>query len=76
MATKNPRINFTPSPETAAILALMAKQKGKSISAITNSLVEQAIEDHEDAYWCKIAKEREESGEGYVSHEEAWKDLL
>ncbi len=75
MATKNPRINFTPSAETAAILALMAKQKGKSISAITNSLVEQAIEDHEDAYWCKIAKEREKDAK-YISSEEFWKAVL
>ena len=76
MATKHPRINFTASPETAHILGLMAKQKGKSVSAIANSLIEQAIEDQEDAYWLKIAHERATSGEPYLSHEEVWKDLL
>lgn len=75
MATKNPRINVTVSEETAAILALMAKQKKKTISATVNSLVEQAIEQHEDAYWLKIAKDREKDA-SYISSEEFWKKVL
>ncbi len=76
MATKNPRINVTVSEETAAIIALMAKQKKKTISATVNSLLEKAIEDHEDAYWLKIAEERRNEGEKTLSSEEFWKDLL
>lgn len=76
MATKNPRINFTVAPETAAIIAAMAKQKNTTVSATVSSLVEQAIEDNEDAYWCKIAYERMKEGGPTLSSEEFWKDVL
>lgn len=73
MATKNPRLNVTTSLETAGILAMMAKQKGKTISMTANELIEKAIEDHEDAYWCKIALEREKDAK-YISSEAFWND--
>ncbi len=76
MATKNPRIHVTLDAETAKYLALMAKKSKKTLSATAKSLIEQAIEDSEDAYWLKIAEERILSGEKYISHEEAWKGLL
>jgi predicted DNA-binding protein len=76
MATKNPRINVTINAETAGILAMMAKQKGKTVSMTANELIEKAIEDHEDAYWGKLAHERMKEGGPTLSSEEFWKDVL
>lgn len=76
MATKHPRINVTLDPETAKFLAFMAAKQNKSTSAVARDLIEQAIETDEDAYWIKVAEERIQSGEKYISHEEAWKDFL
>lgn len=76
MATKNPRINVTIDPETAAIIALMAKKEKKTVSAKANDYIKQAIEHDEDLYWIKLAEERIKEGGEYISHEEAWKRLL
>jgi predicted DNA-binding protein len=73
MATKNPRINVTIAPEIANVLAAMAKEKGKTISMTANGLIEQAIANHEDGYWSKLAEKREEQTKRWVSHKDAWK---
>jgi predicted DNA-binding protein len=76
MATKNPRINVTIDPETAAILALMAKKENKTLSAKASDYIKQAIEHDEDMYWVKLAHERMKEGGKTLSSEEFWKDLL
>ena len=76
MATKNPRIHVTLDAETAKYLALMAKNSKKTLSATAKILIEQAIEDSEDAYWLKIAEERRTEGGKTLSSNEFWDGLL
>jgi hypothetical protein len=75
MPTTNPRLNVTFQPETAALLAQMAKREGKSVASLTKELVLDALERREDIALSLLAerREKEQKGKRFYSHEETWR---
>lgn len=73
MPTKNPRINITFEEAAAGILAKMAKQQKKSISALAKELILEALEKREDMALSEIASVRDIKNAKRVSSREAWK---
>ena len=73
MPTLNPRINVTVTPEIVNVLNMRAKQKNTSLSKVTAELIAQAVEDHEDMYFSKIANEIEASNPEWIdNHPSIW----
>jgi len=74
MPTLNPRINVTVTPEIVNTLNMMAKQKSTSLSRVTADLIAQAVEDHEDMYFSKVADEAYLSNQKWVEDsDDIWK---
>jgi hypothetical protein len=75
MPTTNPRLNVTFQPETAALLAQMARREGKSVASLTKELVLDALERREDIALSLLTerREKEQKGKKIHSHEEAWR---
>lgn len=72
MPTSNPRINVTFEPALAALLASLARQENKSVSALAKELVIEALERREDMALSAIANLRDKAQQKLVSHDEAW----
>jgi len=74
MATLNPRINITVSPEIAAVLNTAAKKDRMSVSKMAAGLLAWAIEENEDLYFSKIADKAERSNPKWVpDSDKIWK---
>lgn len=73
MPTKNPRVNITFEPKTAALLAQVAKHEDKSISSLAKELILEALERHEDIALSAIAKVRDNDDVKRINHKDAWK---
>ncbi len=73
MVARNPRINATFEPETAAILTDMAHQEHKSVSGIVKELTLEALELREDLYLSRLAAKLDQEGLKTISHEDAWR---
>jgi len=74
MPTKNPRLNITFSPETAAILADLAKEERSSVSNLAKELILEALERREDIALSTLAKLRDDGKpKKTIGHEDAWK---
>ena len=73
MPTKNPRLNITFEPETASILATLAKFEHKSISSLAKELILEALERHEDMALSALAEKRDSARQKKIEHQHAWK---
>lgn len=73
MPTKNPRLNLTFEPDTIATLIELSEMEHKPVATIAKELVLEALDRREDRILSSIAEKREETTEGSVSHEDAWK---
>lgn len=73
MPTKNPRLNITFDPPTAAILVTLSDQEHKSISSLAKELILEALERREDMVLSNLAKVRDVKNAKKVKHEDAWK---
>lgn len=73
MATDNPRIQVMLDVETNGLLASLASQQERSISATAAELIREALELHEDMLLSKHADERFQATKKWVSHDDAWK---
>ncbi|OJX10986.1 MAG: hypothetical protein BGO77_01895 [Caedibacter sp. 37-49] len=73
MPTKNPRINITLEPATAAILASLSQKEHKSTSSLAKELILEAIERREDIILSAIAENRDSKGKKTIKHNDAWK---
>ncbi|MCL5436648.1 MAG: DUF6290 family protein [Candidatus Dependentiae bacterium] len=73
MPTKNPRINITLDPRTADIIARLAKERHVSLSSVAQTLIIEALEQHEDLALSEIAKLRDKPKTKRYSHTDAWK---
>lgn len=51
----------------------MAKEDGKSMSAIARELIEKLLEHEDDAYWVELSEKRLAENNGFISHEEMMK---
>jgi predicted DNA-binding protein len=73
MTTTNPRLSITLEPNTAGVLALMAKHEHKSLSGFARELILEALERREDMALSDLAKKRDTGKNKVSSHHEAWK---
>jgi hypothetical protein len=73
MATKHPRRNITFDAQTDAVLAFLAKQENKSVSAVTKELVLEALDRREDLFLSTLAEQRESKAQKRIPHDKAWK---
>jgi len=74
MSTTHPRLNITFLPETAALLATLAKREKRSVASMAKELVLDALERREDIALSRLAdiSEREQKGKRLYTHAEAW----
>ena len=72
MPTQNPRLNIVLNESIAKNLDFLAKEEGKSMSALGRELIEQALELREDFLLSQFADERVKETKTYISHEDAW----
>lgn len=72
MVTENPRIQVTLDNETSALLATMASNSSRSLSATAADLIREALELHEDAALSEFADKRLKETKSWVSHEQVW----
>ncbi|HXF90570.1 MAG TPA: hypothetical protein VNJ29_01415 [Candidatus Nitrosotenuis sp.] len=73
MTTRNPRVNVTLDEDTLKILGILAKKNHTSVSSITKSLIEEALEINEDLFFSKLVDSMEIDESTLVSEEDAWK---
>ncbi len=72
MPTAKKRINITIDDEVYSALVELSEKRAKSISSVSLSLIETALELQEDRYFSRIVDERLERKEKRVSHSKAW----
>ena len=72
MPTAKKRINITLDDEVYSALVELSEKRAKSISSVSLSLIETALELQEDRYFSRIVDERLEKKEKRVSHSKAW----
>ena len=72
MPTEKKRINLTVDDRTYRALQRLSAKRTESVSSVSLSLIEQALELQEDFYFARIADERLEGKDKRVSHDEVW----
>ncbi len=72
MPTTKKRINITVDDELYECLDRLSKKEEKSISNVSLTLIEKALELQEDLYFSRIADERLKGSEKKVPHKKAW----
>ena len=72
MPTAKKRINITIDDEVYTALVELSERRAKSISSVSLSLIETALELQEDRYFSDVADRRLERKEKRVSHSRAW----
>jgi hypothetical protein len=72
MPTKHRRIHVSFKPKVIKNLEFISKEQDKSLSQVTQELVEEALELHEDFYLSKLAEDSEirSKGKPTRSHQE------
>lgn len=73
MPTAKKRINITVDDELYSALEKLSAHRSKSISSVSVSLLERALELEEDAHFSRVADKRLDRSERRIPHEEAWK---
>jgi plasmid stability protein len=73
MPSSNPRLNVVLDRELQKDLRLVAKRRGKSLSAVAADLLRDALERDEDMMLARLADKREKSVKRWLSHEDVWK---
>ena len=74
MPTSKRRIQIPISDEVLKQLEVLAKKRGLSLSSLSHTLIEEALEMQEDIYFSKVSEEALANSEekDYISHEDAW----
>jgi len=72
MPTAKKRINITVDDEVYEALERLSVERAQSVAGVSLSLIEQALEYQEDAYFSRVADERLTKKQKRVSHSKAW----
>jgi predicted CopG family antitoxin len=72
MPTAKKRINITVDDEVYEALERLSVERAQSVSGVSLSLIEQALEYQEDAYFSRVADARLTKKQKRVSHSKAW----
>jgi len=75
MSTKNPRIHVLVEEPIYRTIHTLASNEGMSISAVTHSLIREALEMREDASLAALAEAREKTlpEVDLLDHEDVWR---
>lgn len=75
MSTKNPRIHVLVEEPIYRTIHALAASEGMSISAVTHSLIREALEMREDASLAALAEDREKTmpAVDLLDHEDVWR---
>ncbi|MBM3306063.1 MAG: antitoxin, RHH family protein [Candidatus Aminicenantes bacterium] len=75
MPTKNPRVNVVMEESLYVTLKELARRDDVSVSLKARDLLKEAVAEEEDAYWARMAAEREKtySAGKALSHKKLWK---
>lgn len=73
MATDNPRIQVMLDNETNGLLANLALQQKRSVSATAAELIREALELHEDVLLSRHGDKRLAEAKKWIDHKDAWK---
>jgi len=76
MPTTKKRLNITLPDHMALFLQQIAVRDDMPQARKAVQLLEQALALEEDAYFDRVAQEREEKGGEFLSHETFWKKIL
>lgn len=72
MATNNPRIQVMLDGETNALLANLAAQQSRSVSATAADLIREALELQDDALLSKHGDDRLGATKTWINHTDVW----
>lgn len=72
MPTAKQRVNIVLDDEIFAALKLFSVKSKKSLSSLSQELIEKALGLEEDFYFSRKADERLSKKEKRISHKEAW----
>ncbi len=72
MPTAKKRINITLDDEIYGALVELSEKRAKSISSVSLSLIETALDLQEDRHFSDVADRRLRNREKRVSHANAW----
>ncbi len=72
MPTTKRRINITVDDEVYEALERLSVERAQPVAGVSLSLIEQALEYQEDAYFSRVADERLSRKRKRVSHAKAW----
>jgi hypothetical protein len=76
MPPTSPRLNVVLDRELQKDLRLVAKRRGKSLSAVAADLLRDTLERDEDLLLARLSERREKTSKRTYSDEEAWKRKL
>jgi hypothetical protein len=76
MPSSNSRLNVVLDRELQRAPRLVAKKRGKSLSAAAAELLRDALERAEDLLLARLSERREKTSKRAYSDEEAWKRKL
>jgi len=72
MPTTKKRINITVDDDVYSAIEKLSAKRDKSISGVTLSLIEFALELQEDRHFSRVADERLETAGGRLAHDQVW----
>ena len=72
MPTIKKRISVTLSDEVYVALERLANERRQPVAGVSASLIEQALEYQEDAYFSRVADKRLGRKEKRIPHDRAW----
>lgn len=72
MPTLKKRINITVDDDVYDALERLSGRRDQSVSGVSLSLIEQALEYQEDLYFSRIADARLAKKERRIAHHKAW----
>lgn len=75
MPTENPRLNVVLEKPLYRTLKKLAAKAGTSLSLTARDLIREALEMHEEGYWLRKARKRDETFDRSraLSHDEVWR---
>ena len=74
MATELPRLNLTLPVDVMEGLQSLAGQRGETLSNVARSLLREALQRDEDAYYAQMVKtlDAEQGGKPLLTHKDVW----
>jgi len=75
MSKTKSRMCLTLEKDIASLIVYIAIKQKKTVSAVLEELVSEALETREDIAFSKLADSRDKGTEEWISHEEFWSQV-